>query len=203
MGPLAEGQPLRQRAEQEGDRVLREEEHNRREEELQEPGEPAAEEPQEQAGAQEELTALREELEAVRRERDSYLEHMQRLKAELDNSRKRMERERSRIVQLASENLIRELLPVLDNLERALESKGDIHEGVRAIRDQLLEILRNEGLTPVASDGQHFDPSVHEAVMGQPSEEHEEDTVLQTVQKGYLLHGKPVRPAKVIVAKQV
>jgi molecular chaperone GrpE len=182
---------------------LREEEHNRREEELQEPGEPAAEEPQEQAGAQEELTALREELEAVRRERDSYLEHMQRLKAELDNSRKRMERERSRIVQLASENLIRELLPVLDNLERALESKGDIHEGVRAIRDQLLEILRNEGLTPVASDGQHFDPSVHEAVMGQPSEEHEEDTVLQTVQKGYLLHGKPVRPAKVIVAKQV
>jgi molecular chaperone GrpE len=74
---------------------------------------------------------------------------------------------------------------------------------VSATRDQLAEVLANEGLLPVASDGQPFDPNVHDAVMGQPSEEHEEGTIIQTFQRGYLLNGKPIRPAKVVVAKQV
>ena len=95
-----------------------------------------------------------------------------------------------------------ELLPVLDNLDRALEAEGDIREGVRATRDQLVDVLGNEGLLPVASDGQPFDPNVHEAVMGQPSEEHEEGTILQTFQRGYVLNGKPIRAAKVVVARQ-
>lgn len=165
-----------------------------------EAGEGPAEEDTEKR-MEEELAALQADLERACVERDQYLEHMRRLKAELDNSRKRMERERSRIVQMASENLVKELLPVLDNLERALESTGDISEGVRATRDQLLHILQKEGLAPIASDGQHFDPMVHEAVMGQPAEEQKEDTVIQTLQKGYLLNGKPIRPAKVVVAK--
>ena len=158
---------------------------------------------EEPGGAEDEPAALAQQLEATRRERDEYLDALKRLKAEFENSRKRQERERARILETASERLVVELLPVLDNLDRALEAEGDIHEGVRAIRDQLITVLGKEGLLPVASDGQHFDPNVHEAVMSQPSDEHEEGTILQTFQRGYLLSGKPIRPAKVVVAKQV
>ncbi len=150
---------------------------------------------------QDELSVLADELELARRERDEYLDSMRRMKAEMENSRKRQERERARTVQLASEKLVRELLPVVDNLERALEAEGDIHEGVRATRDQLLAALEREGLVPLVSDGESFDPAVHEAVMGQPSDEHEEDTVIQTLERGYILNGRPIRPAKVIVAR--
>jgi molecular chaperone GrpE len=150
---------------------------------------------------QDELSTLAEELETARRERDEYLDSMRRMKAELENSRKRQERERTRLVQLASERLVKELLPVLDNLERALEVEGDIRMGVEATREQLLAVLEGEGLAPVASDGESFDPTVHEAVMGQPSEEHEENTVIMTLERGYILNGKPIRPAKVVVAK--
>jgi molecular chaperone GrpE len=150
-----------------------------------------------------EFTLLAEELEATRLERDQYLDALRRLKAEFENSRKRQERERARIFSMASERLVQELLPVLDNLDRALEAGGDIREGVQATREQLADVLAEEGLLPVASDGQPFDPNVHDAVMGQPSEEHEEGTIIQTFQRGYLLNGKPIRPAKVVVAKQV
>lgn len=153
--------------------------------------------------SEEEPVALPTELEAARQERDEYLDALRRLKAEFENSRKRQERERSRILETASERLVVELLPVLDNLDRALEAEGDIREGVRVTRDQLADILGNEGLLPVASDGQPFDPNVHEAVMGQPSEDHEEGTILQTFQRGYVLNGKPIRVAKVVVARQV
>jgi molecular chaperone GrpE len=164
--------------------------------------EPLIEE-QQPADATPEPSELAEELEVARRERDEYLDALQRLKAEFENSRKRQERERTRILETASERLVVELLPVLDNLDRALEAEGDIREGVRATRDQLADALAREGLLPVASDGQPFDPNVHEAVMGQPSEEHEEGTILQTFERGYLLNGKPIRPAKVVVANQV
>ena len=90
---------------------------------------------------------------------------------------------------------------MLDNLERALAAEGDVREGVRATRDGLVSVLAAQGLAPVDSDGQSFDPAVHEAVMGQPSDEHEEDTVIQTLERGYLLNGRAIRPAKVIVAK--
>ena len=175
------------------------------------PGDPASlEQPGEDPGtveepgvAEEELAALTEELGAARRERDEYLDALRRLKAEFENSRKRQEREKARILETASERLVVELLPVLDNLDRALGAEGDIREGVRATRDQLGDVLGSVGLLPVASDGQPFDPNVHEAVMGQHSEEHEEGTILETFQRGYLLNGKPIRPAKVVVARQV
>ena len=153
--------------------------------------------------AEEELAALSEELESARQDRDQYLDALRRLKAEFENSRKRQERERERVFSMAAERLVQELLPVLDNLDRALEAGGDIREGVLATRNQLADVLGNEGLLPVASDGQPFDPNVHEAVMGRPSEEHEEGTILQTFERGYLFNGKPIRPAKVVVAKQV
>ncbi len=153
--------------------------------------------------AEQQLAAVAAQLETARRERDEYLDALRRLKAEFENARKRQQREQDRILQTASERLVLELLPVLDNLDRALEAGGDIREGVRVTRDQLADVLGKEGLLPVASDGQTFDPNVHEAVMGQPSEEHEEGTILQTFERGYLLRGKPIRPAKVVVAKQV
>ncbi|HET7480579.1 MAG TPA: nucleotide exchange factor GrpE [Rubrobacteraceae bacterium] len=159
-------------------------------------------EPDSDAGTLEEVTALSEKLEITSRERDDYLDALRRLKAEFENSRKRQERERQRILQTASERLITELLPVLDNLDRALDHEGDIREGVRATRDQLADVLGREGLLPVASDGQSFDPNVHEAVMSQPSEDHEEGTIIQTFERGYVLNGKPIRAAKVVVASQ-
>ena len=166
---------------------------------LEDPEAPAGEE----SGAEEALATLAVELEETRRERDEYVDALRRLKAEFENSRKRQERERSRLLETASEKLVVELLPVLDNLDRALEAEGNIREGVRATREQLADALGKEGLLPVASDGQPFDPNVHEAVMGQHSEEHEEGTILQTFQRGYLLNGKPIRAAKVVVARQV
>ena len=162
-------------------------------------GEAISEEPLEIT--QDEISTLADELELARRERDEYLDSMRRMKAELENSRKRQEKERIRLAQLASERLVRELLPVLDNLERALEVEGDVREGVRATYEQLLAVLEREGLSPVASDGESFDPTVHEAIMGRPSEEHQEDTIITTLERGYTLHGKSIRPAKVIVAK--
>ncbi len=152
--------------------------------------------------AGEDLALLTVELETTRREREEYLDGLRRLKAEFENSRKRMDRERERILQTASERLVSELLPVLDNLERALEADGDVREGVRATRDQLAEVLGREGLVPIDSDGEAFDPSVHEAVMGQPSEDHEDGTILQTFERGYVLNGRAIRPAKVVVARQ-
>ncbi len=151
----------------------------------------------------EEIIALSAELETTQRERDGYLDDMRRMKAEMENSKKRLERDRTRLVQSASEGLVRELLPVLDNLDRALTVEGDIREGIRATREQLVSVLAGQGLAPVDSDGESFDPAVHEAVMGQPSDEHEEDTVIQTLERGYMLNGRAIRPAKVIVAKQV
>ena len=151
---------------------------------------------------QEEIPALSRELEAVRGERDEYLENMRRMKAELENLRARLEREHARSVELASERLVKELLPILDNLERALEADGDIREGVEATRDQLVDILTREGLKPISSEGQSFDPAVHEALMSQPSDKHDEDIVIQTLERGYLLNAKPIRTAKVVVSKR-
>ena len=151
---------------------------------------------------QEATPALSKELEAVRRERDEYLENMRRMKAELENSRARLEREHARSVELASERLVKELLPILDNLERALEADGEIKEGIEATREQLMNILAQEGLSPISSEGQDFDPAVHEALMSKSSDEYEADTVIQTLERGYMLNGKPIRPAKVVVSKR-
>ena len=97
---------------------------------------------------------------------------------------------------------MKELLPILDNLQRALEADGDVKEGVKATREQLVHILTQEGLNLLNSEGQNFDPAVHEALMIKPSDQHEEDTVIQTLEPGYTLNGKPIRPAKVVVSRR-
>ena len=146
---------------------------------------------------QEEVQEL-DELAAVQKERDEYLDALQRLKAEFDNYRKRVARDQQELAARAHERLVKELVPVLDDLERALAHEGDIDEGVKLIHRQLSESLAKEGLTPIETDGK-FDPHTQEALLSQPSEA-EEGTVIQVLQKGYKLGDRVLRPARVVIS---
>jgi molecular chaperone GrpE len=130
---------------------------------------------------------------------DRYL----RLAADFDNYRKRMSREQLELTKRASERLVAELLPVLDDLERALEAaeqheEAKLEEGVRLVHRSLADALRKEGLAEIETNGK-FDPHVHEALLSQPSDE-EEGSVVQVIQKGYRLGDRVLRPARVVVA---
>ena len=160
-------------------------------------------------------------------ERDEYLADLQRLAAEFDNYRKRAARDRERLVAHAHERLVRELLPVLDDLERALEAAAkppiratetdrgnrevpptdteedeysSLVDGVKLVEQSLRKALVKEGLVEIDTDGA-FDPHVHEALLARPHDEAESGAVLEVVQRGYRLGDKVVRPAKVIVAE--
>jgi len=138
-------------------------------------------------------------------ERDEYLADLQRLAAEFENYRKRAAREQERFVAHAHERLVRELLPILDDLERALEAaerheEAALVEGVRLVEQSLRKALAKEGLVEIETDGP-FDPHVHEALLTQPHEQAAPGSVLEVVQRGYRLGGKVVRPARVIVAE--
>jgi molecular chaperone GrpE len=126
-----------------------------------------------------------------------------RLAADFENYKKRAARERSEYVALANERLIAELLPVLDDLERALTAaeqheEAQLEDGVRLVHRSLAALLERQGVTAIEADGK-FDPHVHEALLSQPSEA-EEGSVLDVVQKGYKLGDRVVRPARVVVA---
>jgi len=138
-------------------------------------------------------------------QRDEYLADLRRLAADFDNYRKRSLREQEGLALRAGERLTAKLLPVLDDLERALDAaehheEAKVIEGVRLTRDSLLATLKSEGLQEIDADGQ-FDPHVHEALLSQPAEGASSGAVLQVVQKGYLLGDTVLRPARVIVAE--
>jgi molecular chaperone GrpE len=141
----------------------------------------------------------------VTRERDEYLDALQRLKAEFDNYRKRAARDQEQLVARAHERLARELLPVLDDLERALAAAEDheeaqLEEGVRLVHRSLVEALEKEGVAEIETDGR-FDPHVHEALLSQPDDEKESGAILDVLQKGYRIGDKVIRPARVIVVE--
>ncbi|MFP4477067.1 MAG: nucleotide exchange factor GrpE [Desulfatibacillaceae bacterium] len=129
-----------------------------------------------------------------------------RLSAEFDNYKKRSDREAADFRKFANERLVKDLLPVLDNLERAMEATNGeaasegLREGVEMTRKELLKILEKNGVTPIDARGQPFDPTFHEAMMQQDHPDHEANTVISEVQKGYLMHGRLLRPSLVIVA---
>jgi len=128
-----------------------------------------------------------------------------RLAADFDNYKKRAAREREEYVALANARLLAELLPVVDDLERALAAaekheEAQLEEGVRLVHRELATLLERHGVTAIEADGK-FDPHVHEALLAQPSEEAESGAVLDVVQKGYKLGDRVVRPARVIVAE--
>ncbi len=130
-----------------------------------------------------------------------------RLAAELDNLKKRQERELSEVRQFANENLLRELLPVLDNLERALEhgrqneTPEALMEGLDLVYQDFLKVLGRFGITPLDSVGERFNPTYHHAVMEEEAPEVEDQTVLKELQKGYLLQNRLLRPAMVVVSR--
>ncbi len=133
---------------------------------------------------------------------DSYL----RLAADFDNYRKRVAREQVELTRRANERLLNELLPVLDDLERALEAAAEheeakLEEGVRLVHRSLLGLVERHGLSEIEAEGGAFDPHVHEALLAQPGEGAEQGAVLQVLQKGYRLGDKVLRPARVIVAE--
>ena len=138
------------------------------------------------------------------RERDEYLDALQRLKAEFDNYRKRSQRDLESLASRAHERLVMDLLPVLDDLGRALDAVeahegAKLEEGVGLVHQQLVRVLEKEGLAEIETDGR-FDPHVHEALLAQPSADHDEGSVLEVLQKGYRLGGRVLRPARVVIA---
>ena len=144
-----------------------------------------------------------DELAELTKERDEYLDALQRLKAEFENYKKRVSRDQAEFVTLASERLVKQLLPVLDDLERALVAASEheeakLEEGVRLVHRSLADALAREGLVEVETDGA-FDPHTQEALLAQPSEA-DEGAVIQVLQKGYKLGDRVLRPARVVVS---
>jgi molecular chaperone GrpE len=141
------------------------------------------------------------------REAEDYKDRWLRLAAEFDNYKKRVARDYETLVTSASEGLIRELLPTLDAVGRALDHSGNgdddsegYQEGVRMIMEQFPKVLGARGLQEIEALGKPFDPHFHEALMQMPSETHEAGTVSEVVERGYTLGDKVLRPSKVVVS---
>jgi molecular chaperone GrpE len=139
------------------------------------------------------------------REEQEVDDRLLRLAADFENYKKRAARERQEYVAFANERLLKELLPVLDDLERALDAaerheEGQLEDGVRLVYRSLASLLERHGVQQIPTDGK-FDPHVHEALLAQPSENAETGAVIDVVQKGYKIGDRVVRPARVIVAE--
>ncbi len=151
--------------------------------------------------------SLEAQLEAKKKEAQDNYDRFLRLSAEFENFKKRMEKEKNDAYKFGTENLIKEMLPVLDNLERAIdhgEAKDaqGLLEGVDMTLKGFLTALEKIGVSPVDASGKEFDPNLHEAVMVQEDAHHPAGTVLTQLQKGYALHGRLLRPAMVVVSKR-
>jgi molecular chaperone GrpE len=174
------------------------------------PGEPL-EGAEPTAAPQEELPNDTEELKKLlaqkTKEAQENYDRYLRLAAELENIKKRQEREVAELRQFANENLLKELVPVLDNLERALEhgrqseAPEALMEGLDLVNQDFLKVLARFGVTPLNSVGERFDPAFHHAVMEEEAPEVEDQTVLKELQKGYLLQNRLLRPAMVVVSR--
>ena len=155
-----------------------------------------------------ELDILKQSLEEKRKLADEYFEQLLRLKAEFENYRKRSESEKQNMVQFGKEDLIFELLTVLDNFDKALDSIRKnvdpklLLEGIGLIHKLFKDILGKEGLRPIETKGRKFDPEFHHAVESRLSDEHEEGYIIEELQTGYILKDRVIRPAMVAVAKR-
>ena len=160
----------------------------------------------EDSAAREGSAAEADPLADLRRERDDLLERLLRTAAEFDNYRKRIDRERRDQAHAAVASAIEELLPIADNLERALDAPAgsdvDVYRsGVELILNQMTDLLRKRGVTSVQTVGADFDPRFHEAVIQEVSAEHREGEVMEELSRGYMLGERLLRPAMVKVAK--
>jgi molecular chaperone GrpE len=147
-----------------------------------------------------------QEIDALKKERDGLYDRLLRKQAEFENYKKRMDREKSEFIQFASADLMKELLNALDSFDLALKNaatKSDAQNmlrGFELIYKQLQDTLTRFGLKPIEAKGKTFDPNFHQAVSTQPTDEIEENTVIEEMRKGYLLNGRLLRPAMVSVA---
>jgi molecular chaperone GrpE len=162
-----------------------------------------------ESSANDGATTVLEDLETLRtraQERDQFLELLKRTQADFENYQKRNQRERDQERRYRNESLGRDLLPVLDNLERALAAArqanetGPLVQGVNMVLTQFLDLLRRHGIMPIEAEGQPFDPNRHHAVMQQPSNDTPPNTVTQVLERGFMIHDRVLRPASVAVS---
>lgn len=153
---------------------------------------------------EQEIEQLRRQLREKEDEAHAAADRFLRERAELENFKKRMQRDKAEAMRFASEPLIRDLLPVVDNLERAIAHEDadgrSIRDGVRIVLDSLLGILAAHGVQPIDAVGERFDPAKHQALAQRESAEEEPNRVLEQHQRGYRLHDRLLRPALVTVS---
>lgn len=153
--------------------------------------------------------AVLEDLEKLRtraEERDQYLDLLKRTQADFENYQKRNQREREQERRYMHRGLALDLLPAIDNLERAMQAAkqagetGSLVQGIAMVQSQILSALQKNGITKIEAQGQTFDPNLHQAVMQQPSSDQPANTVVQVLEQGFMIHDRVLRPARVIVA---
>lgn len=160
----------------------------------------------EQADSTAETDPLQAELSELKEENDNLNQRLLRVQAEFDNFKKRSQKEKEADRKYKAENLVTELLPAIDNFERAMqvevtdETKGLV-DGVSMVYNQIKDALKSQGVEEIESVGQPFDPNIHHAVMQAEDEQAESDTVIEELQKGYKLKDRVIRPAMVKVSK--
>ena len=163
------------------------------------------------AGAEEAVKHLEKQLESAQKTADEEHDRCLRLSAEFDNYKKRMNRQMDEFRKYANESLLKDLLSVMDNLERALnlaeEKAGEkmpetFIEGVEMTLKEILKVLARYHVTPIEAMGKPFDPVFHEAVMQEATDKHPENMVINEFQKGYLIHDRLLRPSMVVVSKK-
>jgi len=161
------------------------------------------EESGQEGASPEEMARLRQELEEALKLAGERLTRLQYLQADFDNYRKSLEREKEQVVRFAGESLLRDLLPVLDDLDKALPSLSHEknREGFRLLSRKLHKILGSHGLESIESLGKQFDPNLHEAISKEESSAGD-GTILEEYQKGYRFRSRVLRPAKVKIAEQ-
>ena len=163
---------------------------------------------QELSRLREKIRDLEKQVETSDREAEEYLDHLKRLKAEFENYKKRMVKERQQIVTWAIEDLIKEFLPVLDDLERAIDSASisqdfsSLIQGIKMVYDHFKQLLKKKGLEEISAQGEEFDPNLHEAIMRIESDEHPDNVVVEEMRKGYKFKDRVLRPAMVKVNKR-
>ena len=152
------------------------------------------------------IKALEKDLQKTKNELAEQKDSFVRLQAETDNFRKRLSREKDEFSQYANERLFKELIPIFDNLERALEDPSNdtksLKEGLEMILKQFSAFLEKEKVGPIKAIGEKFDPMVHEALTSEESNEHEENTIISEFVKGYTINNRVLRPSQVVISKK-
>ena len=153
------------------------------------------------------LEGLEKQLEDLRREKDDLFEKLQRVSADYANFQKRVPKQISDTISYEKENIIKSLLPAIDNFEHTLQNAASLEsievliEGIRIVYDQMIDILKSHNVTQIKAEGEKFDPAVHQAMMQRTDEQMEDNVVLECFQTGYKLNDRVLRPSRVIVNK--